>query len=61
MLGVSPTMMSAYEVHTWRTRIIVSTNLWKSGVKKLKKLDRDWIEKNSIYIAVKEALWDVPA
>jgi hypothetical protein len=61
MLGVSPTMMSAYEVHTWRTRIIVSTNLWKSGVKKLKKLDRDWIEKNSIYIAVKEALWEVPA
>ena len=61
MLGVSPTMMSAYEVHTWRTRIIVSTNLWKSGVKKLKKLDRDWMEKNSIYIAVKEPLWDVPA
>ena len=61
MLGVSPTMMSSYEVHTWRTRIIVSTNLWKSGVKKLKKLDRDWMEKNSIYIAVQEALWDVPA
>jgi hypothetical protein len=39
----------------------VSTNLWKSGVKKLKKLDRDWMEKNSIYIAVKEPLWEVPA
>ena len=60
MLGVSPTMMSAYEVHTWRTRIIVSTNLWKSGVRKLKKLDRDWIEKNSIYISVQEPLWVQP-
>ena len=60
MMGVSPTMMSSYQVHTWRTRIIISTNLWKSGVKKLKKLDRDWMQKNSIYIAVKEPLWQEP-
>ena len=26
-MGVSPTMMSAYTVHVWRTRIIVCTHL----------------------------------
>ena len=61
VMGVSPTMMSAYTLHTWRTRIIICTNLWIGGLKKLQKLDRDWITKNSIYIAVNEPLWNVPA
>ena len=61
VMGVSPTMMSAYTLHTWRTRIIICTNLWIGGLKKLQKLDRDWIRKNSIYIAVNEPLWNVPA
>ena len=59
-MGVSPTMMSAYTVHVWRTRIIVCTNLWAGGVNKLKKLDRDWLAKNSVYIAVNGPLWEVP-
>ena len=60
VMGVSPTMMSAYTVHVWRTRIIVCTNLWAGGVNKLKKLDRDWLAKNSVYIAVNGPLWEVP-
>ena len=60
VMGVSPTMMSAYTVHVYRTRIIVCTNLWAGGVRNLNKLDRDWMNKNSVYIAVKEPLWVVP-
>ena len=60
IMGVSPTMMSAYTVHVWRTRIIVCTNLWAAGMKKMRKVDRNWLAKNSVYLSVKEPLWVVP-
>ena len=60
VLGVSPTMMNAYTVHVWRTRIIVCTNLWATGTKKMRKVDRNWLAKNSVYISVKEPLWVQP-
>lgn len=57
MMAVSPTMVSSYIVHLWRAQLIVCTNLWSSGLKKLKKVDRDWLQRNSVYVAVREPLW----
>ena len=52
VLGVSPTMVSSHTVHVWRTRIIVSTNLWNHGMRRLPKVDSSWLRKNSVYVAV---------
>jgi len=60
-MGVSPTMMSAYTIHTWKVRIVVCTNLWKTGLRKMKKVDRRWLEANSIYVPVGEPLWQEDA
>ena len=57
VLGVSPTTVSSYTVHVWRTRIIVSTNLWNAGMRRLPKVDSAWLRKNSVYVAVQSPLW----
>lgn len=57
VMGVSPTMISSYTVHLWRIPLIVCTNLWDSGLKKMKKVDRDWLRTNSVYVKVREPLW----
>ncbi len=57
VMAVSPTMVSSYTVHLWRTRIIVCANLWLTGMKKMKKVDKQWLAKNSVYVSVQEPLW----
>jgi hypothetical protein len=56
-MGVSPTMMNAYSVYLHRTQIVVCTNVWRSGLKKLKKEDREWLCANSTYVRVSEPMW----
>lgn len=56
-MGVSPTMVASYCIHLWRTQVIVCSNVWASGLKKMKKKDRDWLVKNAIYIRVSEPMW----
>ncbi len=57
VLGTSPTMVNAYTLHVHRVQIIVCTNVWVSGLKKLKKHDREWLEKNSYHVLVQEPMW----
>jgi hypothetical protein len=57
VLGTSPTMVNAYTLHVHRVQIIVCTNVWMSGLKKLKKHDREWLEKNSYHVLVQEPMW----
>ncbi len=57
VMAVSPTMVSSYVVHLWRTQLIVCTNLWAAGLKKMKKVDREWLINNSVYVSVQEPLW----
>ena len=59
-LGSSPTMCSAYTVHLHRCQIICCSNVWKAGLKKLNKADRNWLIANSFYVSVTEAMWVEP-
>ena len=59
-LASSPTMQCAYTVHLHRVQLIICSNVWKVGLNKMKgsKADREWLEDNAVYVAVKENMWD---
>ena len=59
-LASSPTMQCAYTVHLHRVQLIICSNVWKVGLNKMKgsRADREWLEDNAVYVAVKENMWD---
>ena len=56
-LASSATNNCAYSVWMHRVKQIVCSNVWESELKLLPDGDRDWINKNSIYVKVTSPLW----
>ena len=56
-LGASATNCFAYQVWVHRKRLVVTSNVWKSSLTALTTEDREWIERNSIYVYVSEPLY----
>jgi hypothetical protein len=56
-LASSATNNCAYSVWMHRVKQIVCSNVWESELKLLPDGDRDWINKNSIYVEVTSPLW----
>ncbi len=56
-LGSSPTMCSAYNLYLHRVMIICCSNTWADDLPRMCKVDRDWLESNSVYVEVAKAMW----
>ncbi len=56
-LASSATNNCAYSVWMHRVKQVVCSNVWESELKLLPDGDRDWINKNSIYVKVTSPLW----
>jgi len=59
VLGTSPTVLAAYTVCTFNTMIVVASNRWQATLQLLDKVDQDWLSKNSVFVEVKEMLFEV--
>jgi hypothetical protein len=57
-LAVSPTMCNSYSVHLHRCQIICCSNVWAESLRKLKKADRSWLQKNCYFVKVTEPMWE---
>ena len=60
IMGTSPTMQHSYTVYTWRTKFVISTNTWESGMgcKSITDEDREWLVNNAVVVQVDEPLWE---
>jgi len=58
LLGASPTLMSAYTVHSYRVKIVVSTNAWGTAMSELSADNRDWFAQNAVVYEVREPLYE---
>jgi hypothetical protein len=56
-LASSATNNCAYSVWMHRVKQVVCSNVWESELKLLPDGDRDWINKNSVYVKVTSPLW----
>jgi hypothetical protein len=56
-LASSATNNCAYSVWMHRVKQIVCSNVWEDELKLLPDGDRDWINKNSVYVKVTSPLW----
>ena len=59
--GASFTNSHTYHLWVHRKRIVVTSNVWKSSLTALTTEDREWIERNSIYVYVSEPVYETPA
>ena len=59
--GASFTHSHTYLLWVHRKRIVVTSNVWKSSLTALTTEDREWIERNSIYVYVSEPVYETPA
>ena len=55
--GSSPTNAYVHTVWLHGVKMVIGSNCWAEEVSKLPETDRDWIEKNSVYIYVDSPLW----
>lgn len=56
-LGQSASNCNAYQVWVHQNRMMITSNKWKEDLKKLAQEDQDWIQENSVYVAVTEKLY----
>ena len=56
-MSLSKTNCHSYRTFVWRKKIVVCSNKWMRQVKKLKKDDRKWIQKNTIYLKVADKMF----
>ena len=57
-LGSSQTNMNLYRIWCHRTKMICASNRWKAELTSLEAPDREWLEKNTVYIFVDRPLWE---
>jgi hypothetical protein len=57
-LGSSQTNMNLYRIWCHRTKMICASNRWKAELSSLDAPDREWLEKNTVYIFVDRPLWE---
>ena len=52
VLGSSPTMQHVYNIRTWRTMIVVATNIWASRLIGMPVADYEWLQENAVHVVV---------
>ena len=57
VLGTSPTMQHVYKIRTWRTMIVVTTNVWAARLQGMPVADYEWLQANGVLVVVTEPLW----
>ena len=57
VLGSSQTNKFTYQAFVFRKRFVICSNKWKKQLKKVSKTDREWINKNTIYLKVTRPMW----
>ena len=57
-LGSSQTNMNLYRIWCHRTKMICASNRWAAELRSLDAPDREWLEKNTVYIFVDRPLWE---
>ena len=55
--GSSPTNAHVHTVWLHAVKLVIGSNCWAEEVKQLSNADREWIEKNSVYVYVDAPLW----
>ena len=56
-LGCSATNCHSYGVFVWRKKMVLASNNWESSLAHLTAADREWVQANSIVLAVTEPMW----
>ena len=56
-LGCSATNCHSYGVFVWRKKMVLASNNWESSLEHLTAADREWVDANSIVLAVTEPMW----
>ena len=56
-LGCSATNCHSYGVFVWRKKMVLASNNWEESLKHLTVADREWVEANSMVLAVTEPMW----
>jgi len=58
-LATSNTSMYSYSIWTYGTAIVIASNKFQSECQRhLCEEDQEWISRNSVYVAVREPLWE---
>ena len=57
-LGSSQTNMNLYRIWAHRAKRICASNRWKAELTGLEAPDREWLDKNTVYIFVDRPLWE---
>ena len=59
VLGTSPTMQHSYQRLLWNKKNVITSNHWRENQKKqLTASESDWLDKNSYYFEVLQALYE---
>ena len=56
-LGQSSTNCFAYAISCHGVLLVVCSNKWRAELQELSDEDREWLERNQVYVHVTEPLW----
>ena len=57
ILGSAQTNRFTYQAFVFRKRFVICSNKWKQQLEKASAKDREWAQKNTLYVKVREPLW----